>query len=97
MNQQSLRSPAANEVRKTSQVDYTLDQLHASLDMLDKATLILRDRLAAVSREEVPQKSPSGECSEEMLVPVAARIRTATQSIHCIQQRVESMVERLET
>jgi hypothetical protein len=102
MNNQNTKrdiglSPCATPVRPQTQVEGMTDTLRDSIDYLAKSVEELAEKIAPVLRGD----APTADCGkpgppEEMLVPVADRMREFNKRIVAIRERVQSLTERTE-
>jgi len=91
----ALPRPMQDAVRPP-QVDGEFGQLFGSLDVLEKATGELQNRLGSVLREVAPEVAQNAKMPLEVLVPMAQRVREITDRVRRISSIVSQTTARLE-
>jgi hypothetical protein len=81
--------------RPQTQVEAFLSELVGSLDGLEKAIERHAERIEPVLRAQEPTKGEVGT-PDEMLVPVADRIRSQVKRVVFLRERLENLTTRTE-
>lgn len=89
-----VSAPSDRAIR-TSQVEGFSAELEKSIENLQTSVDKIEMRLASVLRSE-PDCSKTGEAPEEILVPLADRIRSFKKRVENARIRLDGITERIE-
>ena len=81
---------------KASQVTEQIGAINAAMESLQAVVTQLEERLTDVSREEIKGDKASNEPPKKELVPLATKIRMATDDVRSQTGRIASLLDRLE-